>query len=420
MNLPFLDVTQGAEAVAACIRANRVPFLLGSPGTVKTSLMRIVAKALKMPCAIMTLANYEASDIAGLPVKHIDEKGNLVVQRIPFKKIRDAADSAVILFLDEITSTERSVEGPAMRLALERFAGDDLELHEGTRIVLAGNFPDETPRGRFLTPAMTNRLIVLNMRPSLDNCVDYFSYGAQKAAERPTEKAQAIASVSDDELKNRIRIEQADFAATLGVKTDLICMTPPETSKATGSPWGSPRAWEIGLDAYAALGRSPALGKDDDIVGYSILAGTVGPERAAGYLEIRKLRKDLPSIEEIVKDPFKTLVPAERDHEIAILGLLPRIWELDAGAAVIYSTRLSPEIQGAASSVLFRIMGPQPYKTLRDSKFINAGSYIATLLANTHKVVSGQVKLGDQQVSSLLVAAYNAISEETRNRLTEN
>jgi hypothetical protein len=70
------------------------------------------------------------------------------------------------------------------------------------------------------------------------------------------------------------------------------------------------------------------------------------------FLGIRKLRQHLPSVDEILKDPVNARVPAERDRQIAAIGLLSRVADRDMWAAWIYVTRLQPEISGASSHML--------------------------------------------------------------------
>jgi hypothetical protein len=78
----------------------------------------------------------------------------------------------------------------------------------------------------------------------------------------------------------------------------------------------------------------------------------VGEEKAAGFLGIRKLRKHLPSVDEIHAKPDKAKVPEQRDRQIAALGLLSRVADKDTWAAWVYADRLLPEIAAASGRVL--------------------------------------------------------------------
>lgn len=419
--IPELSVADAAEAVAACCRANRVPFLLGSPGIAKSSVVRTISETVGRRCVTMTLTNYDPADIGGLPVKDVDDEGNATVRRVPFKTLRDACKQPVDLFLDEITSIERATEGPTMRLVLEKWAGDDLQLHPGTRIILAGNFSDETPRGRSLTAAMTNRLVILRMMPIIDELFTYFGYGPEKAAEEIRKRASRVYSGTEEEWQKARRLEWQDFAATALVKPDLFQTTPPEASKNNGVPWGSPRAWEIGLDAYSALHRSYESGitkqgdkfTGGDLVGYAILAGAVGPVQAGAYLAIRDERKHLPKLDEIVNSPEKAKVPDRKDYELALMGMIPRVVEKDAGAAWIYVSRMRGEPQGAAAALISRCGGNSFEAIRKNSKFAEkAAKAWYEVLSRIVRITSGEEKLSAQIPTALLAQAAAAMKKQ--------
>ena len=164
------------------------------------------------------------------------------------------------------------------------------------------------------------------------------------------------------ESGTRRREEFSDFAATLSVAPDLIDMVPPRTAIESGSPFASPRAWERGLCAYAQYCDTAKVGynvgKDDDAIGYEILSGAVGDAKAVAFLAIRRMRKHLPSVDEIVTSPDKTRVPEEKDRQIAAVGLLARVADRDLWCAWIYTARLLPEIAASCARVLMERAAP--------------------------------------------------------------
>lgn len=415
-----LSFEEASEAVAACIAANRVAFLLGSPGIAKTTLAKVLAQAyaqakqIDYPCLTMILSNYEATDIAGLPVTvpRTDGRGK-VVERVPFLQIRRACENPGLLFLDELTTVEKSVEGPAMRLALERYAGDDVQLHEETRIVAAGNYPNETPRGQSLTAAMTNRLVMLPMEPSHAEVVTFFRHGPGAANEAAVRRALVVFEANKTQLDKVRQIDFADFAATALVQ-DLVQMTPPEASLNDGMPWASPRAWEIGLSAYSALRRLPSSGKIDR-VGLAILSGTVGPHMATAFLQTRELRSQLPSIEEIVENPAHAKLPTKREYAIAMIGLLPRVADIDYGAACIYMIRLQDEILAAALTVMLR--KPTEVRDGLHKQSRHKGKAVEAYInawAHMQRLQTGQVKMKTQAATLMLEKAAETMAEGIR------
>jgi hypothetical protein len=331
-----LSFAQAKQALLACVEAKITPLVVGPPGVGKTALMRAVAAEANLPCHELLASNCDAVDIAGLPYVV-----NGVLMRALIAQIKACVDGPGLLFLDELTSVPPSVQAPLMRLLLEHVAGNE-RLHPDSCVVGAANRPEECPGGIEMSAASINRVIKLvDYMPTLDELRGFYeSVGVQGS---------------------RLHEEFLDFSATLTVNSDLLDMTPPRASIDAGAPFGSPRAWERGLRAYAAYcdkaGVGYNVGKDDDDIGYAILSGAVGEAKAVAFLGIRKMRKHLPSIEEILGDPVKAKIPEQKDRQIAAVGLLSRVAEKDLWCAWLYAERLLPEISAACSRVLMTRQG---------------------------------------------------------------
>jgi hypothetical protein len=178
-----------------------------------------------------------------------------------------------------------------------------------------------------LSAATANRVSQLNVRPSIDEVSDYFS------------------TLSSPHARS--------FAAVLSVKADLIQFDPPGASVDGGVPWGSPRGWEIGFNC---------VGDDGDVEGdveFALLAGCVGPHPAAAFIGIAKLRNQLPTIEEILKDPAGAKMPTAKDVQIGVLSILPLVAERDLFAGLIYANRMLPEYMAASSRTLIKFAPPK-------------------------------------------------------------
>ncbi len=327
----MLSFASTKQVVLACIRAKITAIIVGSPGLGKSSLIRQVAREVDLPCYELLASNCDSVDIAGLP--YIVD-GHLKRGMLP--QIKACVDAPGILFLDEMSTVPPSVQGPLMRLLLEHVAGDT-HLHPGSVVVGAANKPEECPGGIELSAATINRVIkIVDFQPTLDEIREFFD------------------SVGDD--GTRLHEEFLDFQATLSVNADLLDMSPPRAAIDAGEPFASPRAWERGLRAYAGYCDTANIGfnagKEEDNIGYAILSGAVGEAKAAAFLGIRKMRKHLPSIEQILADPKKAKVPEQKDQQIAAIGLLARVAETDTWASWIYIERLLPEISAACARVL--------------------------------------------------------------------
>jgi hypothetical protein len=329
--MPPLSFTQAKQAVAACIQAEIAVILVGPPGIGKTALLRAASADAGRPCHELLGSNIDATDIAGLPFV-VDGQ----LRRALLAQVQACVAAPGVLFLDELTTVPPSVQGPLMRLLLERQAGD-VKLHPGSVVVGAANRPEECPGGIELSAATVNRVVKLEYQPTLAELQAFFD------------------TVGDE--GSRLRDECLDFAATLGVSPDLLDMTPPRAAIDAAAPFGSPRAWERGLRAYAAYCEATGVGSglrggEDDDVAYAILAGAVGEAKAIAFLAIRKQRKFLPAVDEVIADPATAKLPEQKDRQLAATGLLARVADRDSWAAWIYADRLLPEIGAACARML--------------------------------------------------------------------
>jgi MoxR-like ATPase len=366
--LPYLSLAQTVEASVACIRAGRVPLILGAPGIGKTAIVGPIAKAVDLASEIVILSNYEAVDIGGLPVPHNGE-----VKRHLFGALLRACNEPILLALDEFTTTPASVQGPALRLVLERVAGD-AALHPGTRVIALANPPEHAPGGIELSAAMINRVVYLMTEPTDQEIEIFFSGGewaivdgASVQTATPTSAMERAAARVAPQAEHAAlaAAERADWASVYRFVATLVQKRPPASSIDSGDPWASPRAWQTALDCYAALNRAYTSGvngklddgaaqgpQTDDMVGWAVMAGAVGPHAAAEYLAIRGARRVLPTVEQVIADPFNAKVPDERNHQISALGLVSRVNDRETGAAWCYLSRLAPEIAAVAGKSL--------------------------------------------------------------------
>jgi len=212
---------------------------------------------------------------------------------------------------------------------LERVAGDAV-LHPGTRILSAANPPEQAPGGFELSAPLMGRLCVLHLRPADAEVVEFFK------------------TLGDE--GTTLRLEAVDFALTCGFVPEILQIEIPAGCISGNIPWGAPRSWERAVRARATCADRGA----GQAVAHVLTAGNVGDEASTAYEAILKLRTKLPSVDAVVADPTGALVPGDRQHQIAAVGLIPRVAEKNTWAAWIYAARLIPEIGAACANILMK------------------------------------------------------------------
>lgn len=321
-HIPQLNFAQAKHWLKACIKAKVTPVLYGPPGVGKTALCAEVAHEVNLPLRTLIGSTCEPTDIGGFPVV-VD--GSL--QRIPLLQVRQCADEAGILFIDELTTVPLSVQAPLMRGLLEHQFGD-VKLHPDSTVIGACNQPEHAPSAFEFTAATGSRLLQAILTPSHDEVADFFRC---KLGEPGT-------PLGDEGL---------DFAVTMGQLGDLLEMEPPQNSIQKGVPWGCPRAWERGLRAYVAADESSKIGEQ-------CLASAVGQAKAIQYIAIKKHRQFLPSINEIIANPAAAKLPADKERQVAIIGLIARVAQKDVYAAWVYIERLQGEFGMTCTRMMMR------------------------------------------------------------------
>lgn len=326
-DLDQLNYNETRELVLASIKANQPITVEGPPGVGKTAMIYEIGKKLKMKVVVLILSQCEPTDVGGFPV--VDMKGG--VDRHPLGPIKQACDEPVVLFLDELTTAPPAVQGAALRLIYERWAGDR-ELHPGTRIVAAQNPPEQAAGGWEMALPLIGRMAKVKMKPELKEIQDFFYQLGEDAS--------------------TLRALAADFAATAEVDPKLIQLDPPRGASATGSAWGAPRSWERAVKTCAVLLDDGC--KDTGHVFAAALAGSVGQDSATAFMMIRKVRDNLPGVEEILRAPDKARLPANVETAIAAIGVLMQVAIKDPCAAHVYADRLTADVKAAAGQALLK------------------------------------------------------------------
>lgn len=145
----------------------KIPTMLwGPPGIGKSSIIKQVAKGLKIGFIDLRLSLLNPVDLRGLPV--VDHKEYKARWLEPEFLPNGKDEKEGILFLDEINLAPLSVQAAAYQLILDRRLGNYV-LPEGWNIVAAGNREvDQANVVKFPAP-LANRFIHIEIEPEIDS-----------------------------------------------------------------------------------------------------------------------------------------------------------------------------------------------------------------------------------------------------------
>jgi hypothetical protein len=256
------------HAVALCVSTNTPAIIWGLPGIGKTAMVEAIGASLGRPVRTIIGSLYEAADLVGLPVRDGDR-----VRTMPRDWVLEClANPTTILFLDELTTVDPSVQAAMLRIVNERVVGD-VKLPDTVSILCAANPPDSSAAGVDLSPPMANRLIHLYHEASARTFARGLRSGwAQTAPLR----------VPCD--FSRERQHWAAVMATFIERKPSMLHVIPQMSSDQGGPWPSPRTWDMAITVLAAS----AAAKASKSTQFQLVKGAVGEGAAIEFLNFAK------------------------------------------------------------------------------------------------------------------------------------
>lgn len=267
----------------AILESGKVPFVLGPPGLGKSTMAAFLAHETNRPFKDIRLAYYSPTDVGGMP--YLDRETN----RMAFAPMGLLpTEPGSFLMLDEFPLAPRATQNAALQLVLDGKVGD-YTLPRDTWIMMAGNRAEDRCFGERLSPAMVNRVVVLRLRPSLDDWCEW-AYGAG--------------------------IDLRIIAYVRFNPNALLDFNPTEWD-GEGN-FASPRSWES-LHRLMTGKSWEALSRD---MRRKLTAGTIGKAvgtEFSGYLEVYE---DLPTIETVLRNPDKAPLPKEPSSRIAAAAMV--------------------------------------------------------------------------------------------------
>jgi hypothetical protein len=146
-----------------------VPYLISGAGLGKTSTAQEIAADLDVPLVILSLAQYDYSEIAGWTLPN-DDKTQMVRVRPDWMP----ADGKGIIFLDELPQAPVTNQNIAAQLVNERRVGPH-KLPHGWVVMAAGNRTSDRAGTNVMPTHLRDRLMFLEIDADLEDTVSYFS-----------------------------------------------------------------------------------------------------------------------------------------------------------------------------------------------------------------------------------------------------
>lgn len=279
----YCNANQAKTNIIRCIKVGLVPFIQSSPGIGKSSIVKQIAKEFNLKLIDHRLSTSSPEDLLGLP--HFEE-GKAVFA--PFRDIFPLEDTPIpegkdgfLLFFDEFNSAPRSIQAACYKIILDRQVGQ-YHLNKRCAIVCAGNRLDDNAITVNLSTAMQSRLVHIVMKS------DYNIW-----------------------LENVAFKEGYDERITsyISMYPEHLMMFDPDSTELT---FPCPRTWEF-------VNKLIQSEKNLDNSWLALLSGTINSEVAMSFLTFCKIRDEMLSIKEILKDVENAPIPVKNEAKWSTL-----------------------------------------------------------------------------------------------------
>lgn len=255
----------------------------GSPGCGKSSVVRSVCKDRGIDFIDVRLTQMEPCDIKGLPVpnRETNTMDWFVNGSWPRK-----ADGKGIIFLDELSSADRSIACAAYELVLDRRLGKLYSVPPGYLIVAAGNKVTDRAIANTISSALANRFMHVELK---DDSETWLTWGRN----------------------NNIHPAVLGYIA---YKPSMLFSTDGEN---LSRGWPTPRSWErVSQLCHMYNDKSDSLLR-------KMVYGTVGNGAGCEFMEFYKTSSEFDNILDIMVDPkSKIVIPDRADRKYAMCSAM--------------------------------------------------------------------------------------------------
>lgn len=317
-----MKIEELKKAVLHCLNKNLVPFIKGSPGIGKSQLIYEIAEHNKMKVIDIRLAQLDPVDMNGFP--RVDEHSAtfLPLDLFPLETT-EIPEGYVgwILFLDELPNASISVQNSAYKLILDRMIGNH-KLNDKVFLIAAGNREEDGAFINSMPNPLKSRMIQLNLTPDTHQWLDWA-------------------------YKNNINFKITSYIQSIG-KLFLSSLNEDIDS------YPCPRTWEFVNRLIEDKEEFP-----EHII--ECIKGAVGQAEGHSFISYLKLYTQLESLDNILREPEKAILPNELAAQYAMLSVVAKNTNTsNADSIMKYVNRFDleqqyiylKEIQGRNASLL--------------------------------------------------------------------
>lgn len=291
-------------AVAVTLMKARKPFIaFGPPGGGKTAGLVQAAAEAGLRCIITHPVIQEEVDWRGLPGFVQDKHGETRAVFLPFGFLRELTEDGppTVCIVDDVGQARLSVQASLMQ-AVHLREVDGVPIRDNVTWALASNRREDKAAVTGMVSALLDRMVVaLNLDFDPDELARYL-----------------IGKGYEPMLAAYVRFNPASIQ--FDVKDEFVKQSTPRSVE------GFAQLLQIGITQV------------------DVLSGACGPSFATKYLAYAKCERELPTLEQIAKDPDGTPVPEKRDVLFALMASLAgRLTPKTLAAGITYIGRCPPE-----------------------------------------------------------------------------